>query len=53
MDKQDLINKIENLIKNHDAESAHLEIDRLIVEYLNIPELTRLFEEKDGWGMYA
>ena len=44
-----LIENLKELKKSNDEESAHIEADNLLLEYINEDEITQAFKDIDKW----
>ena len=54
MSAEELCGELQNLYKlldepNKDEEDLHTEADRLLLEYINHPEVTRVFSDLPKW----
>lgn len=57
MTKEELISKLKKLEKtcinktynSYDAEVGHVEADKLLLEYINCPEVTAAFNDLEKW----
>jgi hypothetical protein len=49
MTKEELVTQLKNLSKINDVEQAHVLADRLLLEYINDSEVTKIFHEIEKW----
>ncbi len=49
MTKNQLLEKLQEAAKNKDKEDRHLQMDRLLLKYVNDERITELFNETDMW----
>ena len=49
MTREQLIEQLHQLAKSYDLEAAHMEADRLLLEYVNDPEIDAAFEAIEKW----
>lgn len=49
MDKQELLTKLIELQGIDDDESGHSQADKLLIAYINDPDITKAFEEIHKW----
>jgi hypothetical protein len=49
MTKAELLDQLEALIASSPDEEGHMEADRLLVDYINDPEITAMYERISKW----
>lgn len=49
MNKEEMLTKMKAAIANGDIESAHMDLDTLLLEYINDEDITELFGSAPKW----
>lgn len=49
MEKQDLLDKLKLLEQSGDYEAAHFDADRMLLQYINDPDISEAFKSVPKW----
>ena len=49
MNKEELIEKLKKCEEDGDTESAHVEADDLLIEYINDPDIRKAYNDIGKW----